>query len=187
MTYKNTKTGFGLIARLLHWGMALGIFALFGLGYWMRTLTYASPYYQSAPNLHQSVGMIVFALLLFRLIWTLGNVAPDTSDLTRTEHIGATVMHWVFYAVLFVMMAAGYFILTLDGRSFGLFDLIDIPSLYSQKGLEKLAGKIHWMLAYLTMALAALHSAAAIWHHFIKRDRVMIRMLKGPKTQNFKT
>jgi len=180
MAYRNTKTGFGLIARLLHWGMALGVFALFALGYWMRTLTYVSPYYQSAPDLHQSVGMVIFGLLVFRLFWKLGNVEPDTSDLTRFEHIGAALMHWAFYAVLFVMMAAGYFILTLDGRSFGIFDLVDFPSIYSQKGLEKLAGQIHWMLAYLTMALVALHGVAAFWHHYVKRDRVMVRMLKGP-------
>jgi len=179
MAYRNTKTGFGLIARVLHWGMALGILALFALGYWMRTLTYTSPYYQSAPDLHQSVGMVMFGLLVFRLFWKLGNVEPDTSDLTRLEHIGAALMHWAFYAVLFVMMAAGYFILTLDGRSFGIFDLVDIPSIYSQKGLEKLAGQIHWILAYLTMALAVLHGVAAFWHHYVKRDRVMLRMLKG--------
>ena len=180
MAYRNTKTGFGLITRLLHWGMALGVFALFALGYRMRTLTYVSPYYQSAPDLHQSVGMVMFGLLVFRLFWKLGNVEPDISDLTHFEHTGAALMHWAFYAVLFVMMAAGYFILTLDGRSFGIFDLIDVPSLYSQKGLEKLAGQIHWILAYLTMALALLHAGAALWHHFIKKDRVLISMIQGP-------
>lgn len=180
MTLKNTAAGYGSVARLLHWLMAIVIFALFALGYWMRTLTYASPYYQSAPDLHQGVGMVIFGLLIFRLIWKLINIDPDTSDLTRIEHIGSMLMHWAFYAVLFVMMAAGYFILTLDGRSFSFFGLVDIPSIYSQKGLEKLAGQLHWMLAYLTMVLAALHGGAAIWHHFIKKDRVMIRMIKDP-------
>lgn len=180
MIYRNTKTGFGLIARLLHWGMALGIFALFALGYWMRGLTYVSPYYQSAPDLHQSLGMVMLALLLFRIVWKLGNVEPDTSDLTPIEHIGATLMHWGLYAILLVMMVAGYFILTLDGRSFGVFGLIDIPSIFAQKGAEKLAGQLHWMLAYLTMALAAVHAVAAFWHHFVKRDQVMNRMAKGP-------
>jgi cytochrome b561 len=180
MSYRNTKAGYGLVARILHWGMALAIFGLFALGYWMRTLTYGSPYYQSAPDLHQNLGMVVLGLMVFRLFWKLINTDPDTSELTKVEHLGSVLVHWAFYVMLFVLMIAGYFILTLNGRSFSFFGLIDIPSIYSQKGLEKLAGQLHWILAYLTMALAVLHGGAAIWHHYVKKDRVMLRMLKDP-------
>ncbi len=178
MNYRNTKNGYGLVARMLHWGMALAIFGMFALGYWMMTLTYVSPYYKSAPDLHRSIGLVLLALLLFRFVWKLFNKAPDTSDLTPLEHKGSSLLHWGFYALLLTVMIVGYFISTLDGRSISVFGLFDVPSVYTQKGMEKLAGKLHWILAYLTIALAALHAGAALWHHFIKKDNVLKRMLK---------
>jgi len=178
MKYRNTKNGYGVIARVLHWGMALAIFGLFALGYWMVTLTYNSPYYKIAPDLHRSIGLVVLAFLLFRLIWKLINISPDTSDLTPLEHKGSALLHWGFYGLLLAVMIIGYLISTLDGRSISFFGLFEVPSLYSQKGLEKLAGQLHWILAYLTIALAVLHAGAALWHHFIKKDNVLKRMLK---------
>ncbi len=180
MVYRNTKTGYGLIARLLHWLMAIAIFGLFGLGYWMRTLTYYSPYYKTAPELHQSIGLTLFALLVFRFIWKLANPTPHHAELTPIESHGSSLLHWGFYALLLAIMVVGYFISTLDGRAIHYFSLFDIPSIHTEKGLEKLAGKLHWMLAYLLIALAALHAGAALWHHFIKRDRVLVSMTKGP-------
>jgi len=182
MNYKNTKSTYGIIARTLHWTMAIGIIGLFILGYWMRTLNYTSPYYQSAPDLHQSVGMVILVLLIFRLVWKIANPTPHVPTLTRLEQVGSTLVHWAFYLILFVVMIAGYFILTSDGRGFEVFGLIDVPSVYTQKGLEKLAGQIHWILAYLTMGLVALHGGAALWHHFIKKDDVL-RQMTGHKSK----
>ena len=180
MPYRNTKTGYGSIARLLHWLMAICIFGLFGLGYWMRTLTYYSPYYKTAPELHQGIGLTLFALLVFRFIWKLANPSPEHAGLSTLEHKGSTLLHWGFYALILSVMIAGYFISTLDGRAIHYFSLFDLPSVYTQKGLEKLAGKLHWILAYLTIALAVLHAGAALFHHFIKKDRVLVSMTKGP-------
>lgn len=184
MKYRNSTTTYGLIARVLHWGMALAVIALFILGYWMRGLNYTSPYYQTAPDLHQSAGMVVLVLLVFRLFWKITNPKPHVPTLTRFEHLASVALQWAFYAILFVMMVAGYFILTSDGRGFEVFGIIEIPSLYTQKGLEELAGKIHWILAYLTIGLAALHGGAALFHHFIKKDDVLRQMIGHTSNDN---
>ena len=184
MKYRNTSSGYGLIARTLHWGMAIAIVALFALGYWMRGLNYTSAYYQSAPDLHQSAGMVVFALLVFRLFWKVTNSKPHVPTLTRFEHLASVGLQWAFYGLLFVMMIAGYFILTSDGRGFDVFGIVEIPSLYTKKGLEELAGKIHWILAYLIMALAVLHGGAALFHHFVKKDDVLRQMIGRTGNEN---
>jgi cytochrome b561 len=184
MKLKNTLSAYGLIARALHWGMAIAIIALFALGYWMRGLNYASPYYQSAPDLHQSAGMVVLALLVLRLVWRLLNPKPHVSTLTRFEHIASLALQWGFYVILFVMMVAGYFILTSDGRGFEVFGIMEIPSAYTQKGFEELAGQIHWILAYLIMAMAVLHGGAALFHHFIKKDDVLRQMIGRTSKEN---
>ena len=91
-------------------------------------------------------------------------------------------MHWGFYVILLIIMISGYFISTLDGRSIPFFGLMDIPSLMTQKGSEETAGKIHWILAYATIGLVFLHAAIALWHHFVKRDPTLVRMIKPKHT-----
>ena len=125
MNYRNTKSGYGFIARLLHWSMAVAIFGMLALGYWMMTLTYVSPYYKTCPDLHRSIGLVLLGLLIFRLVWKLINKSPDTSDLTPLEHNGSALLHWGFYGLLLAIMIMGYLISTLDGRSISVFGLFE--------------------------------------------------------------
>lgn len=176
---KNTPNGYGLVARVLHWGMAVAILFMFGLGLWMRTLTYYSPWYNLAPTIHKSVGIILLVLLGIRLVWRHINPRPDASYLKPLEQKLSHLMHMGFYALLVVLMLVGYFISTLDGRSIAVFSLVEIPSIYAQKGLEDIAGFAHRALAYLLMSMVALHGLAALKHHFIDRDKTLQRMWRG--------
>lgn len=181
MQYRNTKTGYGLVARTLHWVMAVAIIGLFALGYWMRTLSYYNPYYKSAVDLHQSVGILVFATLVFRFVWKVANPSPENRRFSVMEHAASSAMHWTFYIVLLCIIMSGYLISTLDGRPILFFDLLDIPSLYTQKGWEGTAGQVHWIVAYVTMFLVLVHSIAALWHHYVSGDEILVRMIKSPK------
>ena len=62
-------------------------------------------------------------------------------------------------------------------EAFGLFS---IPSAVVDKNLSDTAGYIHWILAYIVIALAVLHSAAALKHHFVDRSSILKRMWSGP-------
>lgn len=183
MPLQNNKTGYGTVARALHWGMAMAIVAMFVLGVWMRTLTYYSPYYESAPALHKSIGLVLLALLVIRFIWRLLNAKPDDGYLSPAERWISHLMHLGFYALLMALMVVGYLISTVDGRGIAVFGLFEFPSFYTQKGLEEAAGFIHRWMAYTLMGLVALHALAALKHHFINRDVTLLRMLHGsPKT-----
>ncbi|MBV1863156.1 MAG: cytochrome b [Rhodobacteraceae bacterium] len=181
MQIKSTDESYGLIARLLHWGMAAAILAMFALGYWMRTLDYYSPWYKQAPDIHKGVGMILMALLVFRMLWRVLDHRPDDKDLKAIERKLSHLLHTGFYLLLVVLMIAGYLIATLDGRVIDVFGWIEVPSLHTQKGLEETAGWIHEFLAYLLMGLVALHAAAALKHHFVDRDKTLLRMLRSGK------
>ncbi|MEQ8824313.1 MAG: cytochrome b [Filomicrobium sp.] len=181
----NSTDTYGAVSRILHWGMAIAIFAMFALGLWMRTLDYYSPWYQQAPNIHKSIGIILLALLVLRLIWRLANVQPDDSHLKPIERRISKATHWAFYAILFALMVSGYFISTVDGRAIDVFDWFAVPSIYVQKGLEDTFGIIHEYLAYLVMALAGIHAAAALKHHFYDRDITLRRMWSGRSTRPY--
>ena len=177
MSLKNTKNTYGSLSKALHWIMALAIFGLFGLGVWMRTLTYYSPWYNPAPHWHQSIGIILLALLMFRFIWRLTNDRPNEDYLKPFERMAAHAVHIIFYIILLIIMLSGYFITSVDGTSVEVFNWFAIPSIYQNQGAEDIAGFIHWTLAYGVMALAGLHTLAALKHHYIDRDITLKRML----------
>jgi len=180
MIMRNTVTGYGLVSRLLHWLMALAIVAMFGLGIWMVGLDYYNPYYHSAPDLHKAVGILLLIALAVRFGWRLANVKPSNRSLTRLEQVASEVVHWGFYPLLLALMVSGYLMSTADGRPIDVFGLFSVPSPGENKGLEDAAGLAHEILAYVVMALATLHAAAALKHHVVDRDHTLARMWSGP-------
>jgi cytochrome b561 len=156
--------------------MAVAIFALFALGLWMVGLDYYSPYYKSAPDLHRSVGILMFAVLLLRILWRLANVKPDRAPLTRLERHFSRVIHAAFYVLLVALMLSGYLISTADGRSIEVFSWFSVRSLGKSEGLEDAAGIVHEWVAYAVVALAAVHAAAALKHRIFDRDKMSNRM-----------
>ena len=180
MIIRDTEAGYGLVSRLLHWLMAVATVALFALGWWMVGLDYYSPYYHAAPDLHRSVGMVLFAALLARLLWRAGNVKPSDDDLRPYERIGARIVHIGFYPLLLFLLVSGYLISTSDGKGIDIFGLFEVPAVVAGKGLSDTAGAVHRWLAYLTMVLAAIHTAAALKHHFIDGSKAFSRMWSGP-------
>ncbi|HUJ37481.1 MAG TPA: cytochrome b [Hyphomicrobium sp.] len=180
MLIGDSKTGYGLISRLVHWIMALAIPAMFALGLWMVTLNYYSPYYRTAPDIHRSVGMLLLILLVLRFLWRLANPKPDDAELSPLERVASRTVHWGFYPLLFALMVSGYLISTADGRPIQVFNWFSVPSLIHKKGLEDAAGEVHEVLAYVTMLLVVLHAAAALKHHFIDHSSILKRMWSGP-------
>ena len=59
---KNSVSAYGWAAIILHWLTALAIIALFALGLWMVGLTYYSPWYNTAPDIHRSIGILLMLL-----------------------------------------------------------------------------------------------------------------------------
>lgn len=179
MQLKDTTTAYGSITRGLHWLMALAIVGMFALGLWMRGLDYYSAWYQTAPALHQSIGMVLAVLLAFRIIWRASGTRPDSNYLTRVERTVSTLAHYGLYFLLIILVISGYFIATADGRAIEVFNLFAIPAAIKSKGLEQLAGLVHEYTAYAVIGLAALHALAALKHHFINKNQTLTRMWSG--------
>jgi cytochrome b561 len=178
MRWKNSRLQYGVVSVLLHWLVAIAVFALFLLGLWMTGLDYYHPWYQKAPNLHRSVGVLLFLIMVFRLIWRWRVGVPEPlATHTRLERVGAHLVHFLLYLALFAVMVSGYLISTADGRPVDVFGWFQVPALLSGiEGQEDVAGRVHLFLGYLTMGLAALHMLGALKHQFIDRDRTLMRM-----------
>lgn len=184
MFIRDTSEGYGLVSRLFHWLMAVAIIAMFGLGLWMVRLDYYSPYYNSAPDIHRSVGMILLFALILRVIWRLSNPKPSAVELSPFERKAAFSVHWGFYLLLFALLISGYLISTSDGDPISVFGWFDVPALTKVPGLETPAGNVHRVLAYAVIALAVIHALAALKHHLIDRSTILTRMWSGPKSSS---
>lgn len=179
MPIKNTRSRYGWLSVTLHWSMAIAILGMFGLGLWMVSLSYYDPWYRQGPFIHKSVGMILLALLVLRLLWRLANPRPDDAPTLKPwERVTAHLTHWLLYGLLLAVMVAGYLISTADDRGISVFGWFDVPAtLQGLENQEDVAGDIHEILAWSIIALVAVHSLAALKHHFLDRDDTLLKML----------
>jgi cytochrome b561 len=178
MQWRNTSKNYGLASILMHWGVALTVFGLFGLGLWMRELNYYSPWYRTAPDIHKSIGMILLAFMVLRLVWRwISPPPPAPANHSKRVRLASTAGHLALYAGLFVLMISGYLISTADGRPISVFGWFDVPALITWiPRQEDIAGAVHFYLAWGVIIFSGLHALAALKHHFIDRDPTLKRM-----------
>ncbi|MEM7016697.1 MAG: cytochrome b [Pseudomonadota bacterium] len=181
---KNTSDGYGLLAILIHWLMALTIFFMFGLGLYMVELTYYDPWYRGSTSLHKSIGLTLVAVYVFRLVWRFSNKKPQPITEKVWERRVAHIMHIALYIAMILLFVSGYLISTADGRAIVIFDLFDVPAIgYAIENQEDIAGAIHEYLAWGLIAMVAVHLIAAIKHQFFDKDGTLLRMLKPAKNK----
>lgn len=168
---------YNAIAKTLHWLSALAVFSLFALGYWMVDLTYYSEWYKIAPYWHKSIGLILFTLTFFRVLWKLVNKSPQIEGKVW-EIKAAKIAHLLLYILLFATFLSGYLISTADGRGIEVFSWFTVPGFGSFiENQEDIAGEIHFYLTYSLIGLALLHASAALKHHFINKDNTLKKMI----------
>jgi len=179
MQLRNSSSRYGFVSIFMHWGVALAVFGLFGLGLWMMGLDYYSPWRKDAPDLHKSIGLVLLAVMLLRVLWRFisppPSALPNHGKLTR---VASKAGHGLLYLGLFAVMIAGYMISTADGVGIPVFGLFEVPALVSNlPDQADVAGEIHFYLAWGLVIFAGLHGLAALKHHFIDRDATLKRML----------
>ncbi|MBB1474304.1 cytochrome b [Shewanella sp. SG41-3] len=176
---KNTPTGYGLVTIMIHWLSAIAVIGLFSVGYWMVDLTYYSSWYQTAPHLHKSVGLLLLGLTLLRFVWrTISHAPSPLSNHQPWEKRAAKWAHTALYTLMLLIMCSGIMISTADGRDIWIFDwfAVPFPDAFIDDQADT-AGVIHQYLAYSLMGLVVLHAAGAIKHHVIDKDNTLKRML----------
>lgn len=176
---KNDQQRFGLVAKLFHWLVALTTFGLFGLGLWMQDLDYYSSWYQTAPDLHISIGLVLAVVLFCRILWRF--ISPPPTPLINQkawEQLVASLVHFLLNGLLLLIIISGYLIAAADGEPLAIFGwtVVPVPGMLIENQ-QDMAGLWHEYIAWAVMVLAALHALAALKHHFIDGDETLKRML----------
>jgi cytochrome b561 len=177
----NTTTGWGSVSRALHWILGLAIIFMLAYGWWMNHIV-ARPDRFFHRSIHADIGYVILLLMAARLIWRAIHPVPALpADAPRWERIAARTNHWALYLVTMVVAVLGW---AHSGAHkpdyaswFGLFRVPQFTS--TNKASADFYEDWHIYGAYLLIALVVIHVLAALYHHFIKRDRVAARMVDG--------
>ena len=177
---RNTAEKYGLVSKLIHWLSAITIISLYVLGKWMEDLDYYSEWYRTAPNWHKSIGILLLLMTLFRIIWKFKVGSPEAIPSHSNRVKQATkIGHKLIYTCLITAMLSGYLISTADGRAIDVFTWFSIPSMGELfNNQEDIAGAIHEQATNAVILLAIFHVLAALKHHFIDKDKTLMRMFE---------
>ena len=164
---------------MLHWlvaGLAAGVVAL---GWAMLAAPANTPSGDLWLLWHRSVGLVILAAMLFRLLWRWRHrppplpqsVPPSVAALAHASHLS-------LYAILIAMPLAGYVNAAAAGHAVSLFGLVSLPPLLPENlRLSQAAIAVHLAGQYLFYFLVLLHIAGALYHVILRGDGVFERML----------
>lgn len=178
ISLRNTAERYGAVAQLLHWTIAALVLVQFALGVSAQDLPLGMERLIVLSR-HKALGMTVFALVVLRLAWRLCSPAPPPpADLPSLPRRLAQGTHVLLYALLLVMPVAGWVSSSASNLSVSWFGLFALPDLVDPEPvLAETAKEIHANLAWLLSAVVIAHVSAALWHHAVRRDDVLWRML----------
>ena len=186
MPLANSPTGFGSLARSLHWLTALLILSAIGLGLYGADMPYGSGAELAAKaqvySLHKTIGIASFAVALIRILWALTQPRPvPLHPERRLQTALADLVHWMLYTAMLVVPLSGW---VTHAATTGFAPILwpfgqDLPLVPKSATVEHAAAAMHWLCGKLLMVSIALHIAGALKHHLIDRDATLRRMLSG--------
>ena len=164
-------------AMLLHWLVAAGIAFLYVHGFDMMRM----PASERLPqlNLHRSVGIVVFALVLARLWWRMTHPPPEV-PMPAAQAWVANLVHLLIYALLVVNGIAGSVGWIASGDPVVFFGTNVAPAREPSPALAHLCIVVGMTTARALVLMIALHVVAVVKHEWLDRDRILQRMLPGP-------
>jgi cytochrome b561 len=178
-------------AKSLHWIIAAAVLVLLALGAAFDRLDmYAAPdvaFYKAWMPLHKSLGLTVLLLMLLRWAWRATHgVPPYPASMSPLQQGLARWHHRVLYALLLLQPTLGLAQSSAYGAKTLFWGLFTVPSIIPaawsrpatdvvRKNTQDLHAVIGWTIAVLVL----LHVSAALYHHLVRRDSILSRMLPG--------
>lgn len=179
MQLRNTPERYGSVAQALHWSVALLVLFAWLSGFFRDEL--AKGTIRTTDLLvHISLGSALLLFVAVRLFWrAIDPPAPVASvGLAKWGSAAARLVHYGLYALLIVIPLLGIAVQFTGGHALPVFGLFAIPSPWQgNHDLSHNLKEIHELLANLMMVVFGLHATAALFHHWVLRDRTLIRML----------
>jgi cytochrome b561 len=169
-------------AMVLHWLTALLVVAGFTLGLSMVGLPLSRQKLQWYAW-HKWIGITIWLLTCGRLAWRASHPVPPMELVPAWQQRAAVVIHALLYMLLVAIPLSGWLYSSATGVQVVYLSVLPLPDLVPKdKPMADLLRSVHVALNFTLLALVCIHGAAALKHHFVDRDAVLIRML--PRSWN---
>jgi cytochrome b561 len=167
-------------ARTLHWITAVLVLIMIPLGIVIAN-EWGGPAQEWLYNLHKSIGPVVLLLVVIRLVYRLTHPpAPLPADIPAIQQLAAHATHWALYLLLIVQPLIGWIATSAYPAPLPMFGLFNLPPIWpDNRALSEQLFVVHRWLGIALAVVVTMHIGAALFHHVVRRDRVLMRMLTG--------
>ena len=195
----HSTTGYSKTAKILHWLIAIGIFGMFALGWFMSDLPKEAPKQiaydlfnlgvytwnlteEISPrtfyfNLHKSIGVTIFALILIRILWRTTHRPPALlSSYKAWERKLASGAHHLLYLLMVALPISGIIMATYSKYGIKWFGVPFIKGL-DNNPMRELFEEVHEIIGLIILLVIIVHIIGALKHKFIDKDDTLKRML----------
>ncbi len=172
--------GYTLTARMLHWVIAALVLLMVPLGIVIAN-EWGGPAQQFLYNLHKSIGATLIPLVLVRLLYRLNNPPPPLpDDILPIQQFAAHATHWALYVLILAQPIVGYIMTSAYPAPVPFFGLFNLPAIWpANRALSEQLSVVHLYMGLAIAAIAADPHRRRAFHHFVRKDRVLMRMISG--------
>jgi cytochrome b561 len=173
-----SPTRYGVVAQAFHWATAILLLVTFTYGPGGSEHRVYSQVRAFDRQVHETLGLCVLALVTMRVLWRLVDTRPESPQAARWMSAAATAMQGTLYLLLFALPLTAIAGAWLEGHPLTVLAGVEVPSIL---GVSHRAGvsiaRIHTWLGDAVLWLAGIHALAALYHHAVLKDDVLISML----------
>lgn len=172
---------YGAIAKLFHWVTLSLMLVALPLGFVIQHVKDDSK--MGFYALHESAGLTILFVALARLAWRRLSPPPSLPhDMPKLMRTTSTAVHHALYALLILQPLLGFLATNAWGfpmrGAAAYLGFIELPKfMEAWEGLAKILSLLHSIGGWLLVVLIALHIAGALFHHAIRRDGTLMRMI----------
>jgi cytochrome b561 len=172
-------TNYDNVAVALHWATALLVVVQFLSG--ISWDYFAKPTRHTMESVHISLGVLLTAVILARIVWRLIPGHQVSSLQLGWVRLASKGVHYLLYMLLIAQAGTGFAFRWAQGHAVEFFGLFAIPGPYVQLARpdRRLLHEVHEYIGWAIVILAFAHALAALYHHYVLKDRVLRRMLPG--------
>jgi len=180
MASPDRASRYPLTVIALHWVTAAAVVGLVLLGWWMQTIP-KEPVGPRADayNLHKSIGLTVLVLMLVRLGWRISHRPPELPPLPPWQAWAARAVHALLYLLMFVDAFSGYLGSAVSGFPVKYFGVTLPAWTGASPAVKDACSAIHLGASWALVVVIALHLAATLYHQWVLRDGLLLRMWLG--------
>jgi cytochrome b561 len=176
----STHFRYGAVAQALHWLTAVLVIAAYFMGPGGSEQRVYSSAIDFTRQVHETLGVAVFALVFVRLLWSAMDTGPEDPPMKPWMRYSAKLVHLVLYGLLIAIPVSAVVGAWLEGHPLTLWGFGNIgPMLSPAHDLGLSLADLHATLGNIILWVAGLHAVAALFHHFFLRDSVLVSMVPG--------